>query len=460
MKRLQNLQHLSHIWDIATNVFVHTFDKVKYQKVIMTIAFVLLTSTAYGQAFSQKLGEGKLYGILRSSYTQVETTEFVFANVTSTTGYYELSRAEKLHIFHNDNLYGSYTSKHGDYVSFSYAYKVLTANNGLDWAETTQFVFHPKWSQLDENQYCAFVVNKSNDELYLVDVETDMIIDTYTFQQSAKGQFSVRVSSNHTTKPYLDLVIINCMGTVSIYNSINENQSEKEYVDLGLSSGTLWATSNVGASSPEDYGDYYAFGETATKSIYIWDNYKYSDGDSITKYNNTSSNGKVDNLLKLENKDDAAYVNCGISWLTPTQENFSELINECECTYEEQNGVNGLTCVGPNGNSIFLPAAGFSSSGTYYNEEAGYYMTKSVYQNNTKSVWLLKFNDGETYSTWTNYRCYGYTIRPILKSTSNVMLNHYDTQGAKAIYDTKGRKLEEPIRALTLSNQKMGPFQK
>ena len=98
---------------------------------------------------------------------------------------------------------------------------------------------------------------------------------------------------------------------------------EHEYVDLGLPSGTLWATCNVGASKPEEYGDYYAWGETEPKEVYDWSTYRWCNGGrtSLTKYNTKSSYGIVDNKTELELEDDAAYVNWGPSWHTFAEPN-------------------------------------------------------------------------------------------------------------------------------------------
>ena len=104
-----------------------------------------------------------------------------------------------------------------------------------------------------------------------------------------------------------------------------------EYVDLGLPSGTLWATCNVGATTPEDMGDYFAWGETAPKQIYDMDNYKWYDSssDKLTKYCTDDKYGAVDYMTELLPEDDAAYVNWGPSWRMPTLEQQQELIERC-----------------------------------------------------------------------------------------------------------------------------------
>ncbi len=138
---------------------------------------------------------------------------------------------------------------------------------------------------------------------------------------------------------------------------------DHEWVDLGLPSGTLWATCNVGANAPEEFGDYFAWGETAPKDYYDWDNYKWCNGDmyTLTKYCNDSTcgyNGFVDNKDELDPEDDAAYVNWGPSWRMPTVNQTQELWQDCTWQWTQVNGVNGRLVTGPNGNTLFLPAAG------------------------------------------------------------------------------------------------------
>jgi hypothetical protein len=134
---------------------------------------------------------------------------------------------------------------------------------------------------------------------------------------------------------------------------------EHEYVDLGLS--VKWATCNVGATKPEEYGDYFAWGETTPKDAYDWSTYKWCNGgpSTQTKYCTNSSYGTVDNKTTLDLSDDAACANWGGSWRMPTRAEQDELRNNCTWTWTTQNGVNGYKVTGTNGNSIFLPAAGY-----------------------------------------------------------------------------------------------------
>ncbi len=140
--------------------------------------------------------------------------------------------------------------------------------------------------------------------------------------------------------------------------------AEHEYVDMGLPSGTLWATMNVGANSPEEYGDYFAWGETTPKSVYDWSTYKWCNGSSytMTKYCTISSygyNGFTDNKTELDPEDDAATANWGPEWRMPSLDQIKELFNECDWQWITRNGVNGcLVTSKHNGVSLFLPAAG------------------------------------------------------------------------------------------------------
>ena len=170
-----------------------------------------------------------------------------------------------------------------------------------------------------------------------------------------------------------------------LFQSQTHDPVEGDWVDLGLPSGTLWATCNVGASAPEDYGDYFAWGETAPKDYYDWSTYKWCNGGhtTITKYCTNSEygyNGFVDNKTELDLEDDAAYVNWDPSWCMPTVEQQQELYQNCSSVWTTKNGVNGRLFTGPNGNTLFLPAAGGRWDGSrYYVGSYGYYWSRTLY---------------------------------------------------------------------------------
>ena len=190
-----------------------------------------------------------------------------------------------------------------------------------------------------------------------------------------------------------------------------------EYVDLGLS--VKWATCNVGASKPEEYGDYFAWGETQPKSNYDWSTYKYYNGsyNTLTKYNNSSSYGTVDNKTTLDLSDDAARANWGGSWRMPTKAEQDELREQCTWTWTTQNGVNGYKVTskksGYTNKSIFLPAAGYRYDSSLSGAgSSGYYWSSSLYTVSPDGAYGLSFNSG--YVDWYNsYRYVGFTVRPV-----------------------------------------------
>lgn len=193
---------------------------------------------------------------------------------------------------------------------------------------------------------------------------------------------------------------------------------EHEYVDLGLPSGTLWATCNVGANVPEEYGYYLAWGETEPKDYYNWNNYKWCNGDmsTLTKYCNDSTygyNGFVDNKDELDPEDDAAYVNWGPSWRMPTMEQLLELKNICTTQRLEINGVMGALITGPNGNTVFFPLAG-QINGSEYERVGnyGYFWSTDIFSDDSNVARYIYFN-GAYFTAWNRYRYFGFTIRAV-----------------------------------------------
>jgi hypothetical protein len=193
-------------------------------------------------------------------------------------------------------------------------------------------------------------------------------------------------------------------------------KQEHEWVDLGLS--VKWATCNVGAEKPEDYGDYFAWGETTPKENYDWTTYLHCKGTDKTmiKYCNNSSygyNGFTDNKTVLDPEDDAATVNWGGAWRMPTDAEFTELREQCKWTWTTQNGVNGYQVVGPNGNSIFLPAAGYmNGTSLYYVGSSGYYWSSSLYTSNPSYAYYVLFGSSGVFRGDYS-RDLGRSVRPV-----------------------------------------------
>ena len=193
---------------------------------------------------------------------------------------------------------------------------------------------------------------------------------------------------------------------------------EDDYVDLGLPSGLLWATCNVGADSPEGYGDYFAWGETTPKDVYNWSTYEYCMGsfNTMTKYCDNSgygSEGFTDDLTTLLPEDDAATANWGSGWRMPTEEEWQELYNNTTVTWTTQNGVSGRLFTASNGNSLFLPAAGYRNNSSLYRAGSyAYFWSSSLYTSRPYDARLFCFFSG-TYFMDGNDRYYGFTVRPV-----------------------------------------------
>ena len=195
-----------------------------------------------------------------------------------------------------------------------------------------------------------------------------------------------------------------------------------EFVDLGLPSGTKWASCNVGAEKPEDFGLYFAWGETegysgiTDEKQFSWSDYKLCGGSSstLTKYNKNSSYGTVDNLTVLEQVDDAAY-QVDNSCRMPTYDDIIELTANTTSTWETLNGVYGRRFTSKtNGNSIFVPAAGDCNNGSV--DGVGSYgglWSSSLNESYSRDAWGLYFDSGNVYVDYGG-RYDGFSVRAVL----------------------------------------------
>lgn len=181
-----------------------------------------------------------------------------------------------------------------------------------------------------------------------------------------------------------------------------------DYVDLGLPSGTKWATCNVGATKPTELGNKYAWGETSTKSLYSESTYAYYNSSTAT-YTDIGSDISGTQY-------DAATVNLGKEWRMPTKEEVKELYNKCTLTWTSVEGCPGYLVEGPNGNTIFLKSDG---TGTY---DYTYFWTSTNYtSSNNHNAYDYYFNSSSTVcmNAWTTReKYYGYYIRPVYVGTN------------------------------------------
>ena len=186
-----------------------------------------------------------------------------------------------------------------------------------------------------------------------------------------------------------------------------------EYVDLGLPSGLKWATCNVGANSPEEYGDYYAWGEINTKSTYRISNYKFSKGGLLGLF------GKCEDLGDISStRYDVARTNWGGSWRLPKRTELEELINKCTWEWIIQNGKKGYKVTGPNSNSIFIPAAGYREWSSLHNNEEGRYWSSTPDDNDyglnpDQAYYLIFYNHSKPDYVDSDDRSIGQSVRPV-----------------------------------------------
>ena len=215
------------------------------------------------------------------------------------------------------------------------------------------------------------------------------------------------------------------MAEAQTYSSCPDD-NHPHTIDLGLDDGTIWACCNVGATAPEEYGDYFSWGETSTKEEYEWTTYMWYEGSGqtedlfawtesenrLTKYNYNEDYGVVDNKYELDLEDDAAYMNWGNSWRMPSNKQLAHLLNNTiheEVTIDDVLGMK-LTSK-KNGNSIFMPYSGYRKSvGIYFQNYDYKYWTRTLAPNSE-----LQALHAIAMGTYTCYypRELGLAVRPV-----------------------------------------------
>ena len=223
-------------------------------------------------------------------------------------------------------------------------------------------------------------------------------------------------------------------------------------IDLGLPSGTKWACCNVGTKTPEGYGGYYAWGETEEKEIYDWATYIHCDGSKETCHDIGSDIAGTEY--------DVAHIQWGCSWVMPSQGQIQELASECSYSWETKNGVWGVLFTGPNGDTIFLPAADNSwishsySSVSGYNDDSdcekdempisGYYWSSTQSLSGAGFAYNLLFTDNSVFFDYYHHRNVGFTVRPVISGTSNVIHpKSYSDETSQTVYGISGIKVAD-----------------
>ena len=200
---------------------------------------------------------------------------------------------------------------------------------------------------------------------------------------------------------------------------------QTDWVDLGLPSGVLWAKCDLGANAPEEYGNYYAWGEISPKEVYNWNTYRYGTADgegnllTLIKYNTHSDYGTPDSLTILRATDDAATMAFGIGSgaRTPTKEEWQELIDYSTVEWTTMNGVNGLKFTSiTNGNTLFFPAAGMRYGSELNGVDGcgfGFYWSSSLDTNSPSDAWAFCFDANNPVHVGKSNRRYGFTVRAV-----------------------------------------------
>ena len=247
-------------------------------------------------------------------------------------------------------------------------------------------------------------------------MSSDMSVATVSNNGSVAGAGAGTATITATTVE--GRKVATCRVTVKDYPS---SLPVPEMVDLGLS--VKWGTFNLGASKPEESGDYFAWGETMPKAEYLESNYKWCNGslNSLTKYCDTSSygdNGFTDMKTELDPEDDAACVYLGDKWRMPTRSEFMELCNDCTWELTTRSGVQGYTVTGRNGNSVFIPLAGYRNAGFTPYQNIGEYWTSSLQTGSPRQAWHIASNLEKPLANGGQYqygeiRYEGLTIRPV-----------------------------------------------
>lgn len=209
-------------------------------------------------------------------------------------------------------------------------------------------------------------------------------------------------------------------GCSSSEESVSGQLEGHNYVDLGLPSGTLWATCNLGATQPEENGAYYAWGETTPKSEFEWTNYKYGNGEAesrikMTKYCSHEKKGVVDNIQLLDSTDDAASVSWNGKWRIPTKEEWEELLDGCTWEWVKNYKGSGLDMKKgtskSNGKTILFPFSGYYNGTAFFNNSSAFWSSTQKADNGLYAYFVRMLTHNQNMNN--GHRKQGMTIRAV-----------------------------------------------
>ena len=328
---------------------------------------------------------------------------------------YVISKSGELSVF---PATAKVTFDNSDLLAFTYGKAVDVTENSFTASFTVSFK-SSNYKSLATTAVVGFCYSSVNDNPTVLDTSVERettLSDEHSFCIEglvAGTTYHYRAMATVGNVTYYGDVHDVTISTDGSYTVINGHR----FIDLGLPSGALWAETNIGAATAVDYGDYFAWGETAPKSVYSWDAYVHGhSSSSFSKYNTT------DHKTTLEPEDDAAYVNWESPCRMPTSGEMAELADTLNCTWTwttvtkaDSTTVNGYKVVSrKNGNSIFLPASGYNVDETTKRGSHTYYWTSTLYSNNI-AAYNLYFYSRYYSGTSSNDRNRGYAIRPVVK---------------------------------------------
>lgn len=240
----------------------------------------------------------------------------------------------------------------------------------------------------------------------------------YTIQQTFS---SLERNTEYTARPMIKILggEVPALPTkdFKLADTSCPDSNHPHMIDLGI--GTKWACCNVGAHSPEEYGGYYAWGEVSEKSVYNEVTYKYATGvdtDGDGWYDCDWSYQSLGSDISGTGYD-VAHVQWGGSWCMPTVDEIKALVNNCSSVWTTENGVYGRRFTGPNGGSIFLPAAGYRWYGGLYGAgENGDYWSSTQFPDSSYNAYVLRFSSGGAYWYDYSYRVRGHSVRPVVRN--------------------------------------------
>ena len=305
-------------------------------------------------------------------------------------------------------------------------------SNGTSMTPSGNTTLYAQWKKIIATYTISFNANGGSGSMSSKSVTagSSIVLPSNTFTRSGYTFNGWNTKADGSGMSYDEEEKLTISENLTLYaqwKEIENNQEQvsgshqgHDYVDLGLPSGMLWATCNVGASKPEEYGDYYAWGETEPKTRYVWSTYMWCEGTktSMTKYCKYDSYGVVDNKVTLEYSDDIARVKWGGKWRMPTYSEFNELKDYCSFYAETINGIKGIKVVSDrNYKSVFFPLAGYYSNNSLYNAGRIFSCWSSSLSSADSFDAYCSVINGETYfleMTYLNERYLGLTVRAVM----------------------------------------------